>query len=135
MTKFLLAVICAGLFLSEAAAAQSVTPIPPPCTISTATNTKTDYSATITNTSAVLIPAAPQGVTRTGIFIQLLTGSASIAINPSGGTASLTAAGNIVCATQYCGVNFASMGFIPQGPITAIADSSSRVVSAFACPR
>jgi hypothetical protein len=119
----------------NAMAASAVTPVPSPCTITTTATAKTDYSATVGGTSVTLIPAAPTGVTRTGVFIQLLTPSASLGVNPSGGTASLTSAGNMVVATQYAGFNFASMGFVPQGAITAIADSSGRAVTAYACPR
>jgi hypothetical protein len=31
-------------------------------------------------------------------------------------------------------INFAAMGIIPNGPITAVADAPGRVVSAWACP-
>lgn len=135
MRGFSFIIAASALYATPVLAASTVTPIPAPCTITTTAANKTDYSATVGGTSITLIPAAPQNVTRTGIFIQLLTGSASLAVNPSGGTASLTAAGNMVVSTQYAGFNFASMGFIPQGAITAVADTSGRVVSAFACPR
>lgn len=120
--------------LAVSAAADNVTPIPPPCSISTTAATRTDYSGNVTTGSGVLIPAAPQGVTRTGVFIQCLASTCTLGINPSGGTASLSAAGNIVASGQYSGFNFAALGFIPQGAITAIADGT-RAVTAFSCPR
>lgn len=91
--------------------------------------------------SITLIPAAPSGVVRTGIFIELLTASASLGVNTTGAAASTSAAGNIVITTgasapqNVAFINFSSMGFIPQGAITAIADGASRVVSAWACPQ
>lgn len=133
MRAFLAAALAIGALIG-AAEAQNVTPIPPPCSIITTAATKTDYSGNVTTGSAVLIPAAPQGVTRTGIFIQCLSATCTLGINPSGGTASLSAAGNMVASGQYSGFNFAALGFIPQGSITAIADGT-RAVTAFSCPR
>lgn len=117
------------------AEAQSFTP--PQCAMGGAAN----YSATVTTAPVTLIPAAPPGIQRTGIFIELLTASASLGVNPTGGTPSTSAAPNIVITTgasapQNTGfINFASMGFIPQGAITAVADSTGRVVTAYACPQ
>lgn len=133
MRAFLVAALVIGV-LTRTAGAESVTPTPPPCAITTTAQTKTDYSGNVTNSSAVLIPAPPQGVTRTGIFIQCLASPCTLGINPSGGTASTSAAGNMVASGQYSGFNFAALGYIPQGPITAIADGT-RAVSAYACPR
>jgi hypothetical protein len=63
-----------------------------------------------------------------------------LGINPTGGTASTSTAGNIVIGTgstspsNVAYINFAAMGFIPQTAITAIA-SGSVSVTAYACPQ
>lgn len=119
--------------LAGPALADNVTPIPPPCSINTTATTRTDYSGNVTTSSAVLIPAPRQGVTRTGIFIQCLAATCTLAINLSGGTASTSVAGNMVCTGYLCGFNSAALGFTPQGSITAIADGT-RAVTAYACP-
>ena len=129
--------------LSSAAFAQQ--PGPQACNFGAIASTNqsptANYSATVGNTAVTLIPAAPSGVARTGVFIELLTASASLALNPNGGTPSLTAAGNIVITTgssapnNVAYINFAAMGMVPTGAITAIADAGSRVVSAWACPQ
>lgn len=138
MKKFIAIILALISFGAPApVSAQNVTPIPPPCTITATTaptSTLNNYSGNVTTSSAVLIPSAPQGVTRTGIFIQCLAATCTLAINLSGGTASTSAAGNMVASGQYSGFNSAALGFTPQGAITAIADGT-RAVTAYACPR
>lgn len=135
------AAVLAAFFLSGIGWAQSFNP--PGCNMAQtggATTPGANYSTTVGNSSVTLIPAPRAGVNRTGIFIELLTASATLGINPTGGTASTTASGNIVITTgssapnNVAYINFAAMGFIPNGAITAIADSSGRAVSAWACP-
>ena len=104
-----------------------------------------NYSKTVGTSVVTLIPAAPNNITRTGIFIELLTASATLAILPytAPGTTPSTSGGNgeIIITTgssapnNVAYLNFAGMGIIPTGPIQAIADSSGRVVSAWACPQ
>lgn len=136
MVRYVIAAILLALSLPAwAQNAQPVIPILPGCNM-----TPANYSGTVTNGSAVLIPAAPSGMTRTGIFIELLTASSTLGINPMGGTASTSAAGNIVISTSgtapqnFGYINTAGLGFTPQGAITAIA-SGNVTVSAWACPQ
>ncbi len=140
----LTAALVAAFLFTGYAVAQSVNP--PGCNLASgpgnaAGQIGANYSATVGSTQVTLIPAPPYGVNRTGIFIELLTASATLGLNPGGGTASTTAAGNIVVSTgasapnNVAYINFAAMGFIPQSAITAIADSTSRAVSAWACPQ
>ena len=132
--------IAAALFLLPtiglAATSTQTTQVPAPCGM-----TGANYSGTVGVSSTALIPAPPAGTTRTGIFIELLTASATLGINPTGGTASTSTAGNIVVSTgasspnNVAYINFAAMGFVPQGAITAISDDVNRVVTAYACPK
>lgn len=122
------------LFPTIAWAQSSTYVLPPPCNTGTVS-----YSGTVTNSSALLIPAPPANLVRTGLFVELLTASSTLALNPSGGTASTTAAGNIVITTgasapqNIAYINFASLGFIPQSAMNAIAGGSV-TVTVLACP-
>lgn len=137
--KLLRAAIFAAILMpiaADAAKGSWATQLPAACTFSSA-----DYSKVIGAGSTVLVPAAPAGVTRYGIFIELLTASATLGINPTGGTASISTHGNIVISTGAAApsnvayINVTALGFIPQGAITAIADAPGREVTAFACPQ
>lgn len=136
-TFYAIAALAAAILLSGYARAQSFAI--PGCNMA-GTGPGANYSATVGNSSVTLIPAPRNGVARTGIFIELLSANATLAVNPTGPTASTTAPGNIVVTTASSApnniayINFAAMGFVPQGAITAIADASGRVVSAWACP-
>lgn len=112
-----------------AAAQQQVTV--PPCNLDTAS--VSNKSGTY-NADAQLFAAPPQGTTRTGMFVQCLTASCTFALNFSGGTASLTAAGNLVVNGQYGFFNGTSFGFMPQGAVRIIANASS-AITAWACPQ
>ncbi len=120
-----------ALLATRAAFAQTpVVSVPPPCNAGGTAN----YSATIGSSSQAFIPAPPAGVTRTGVFIQCLAATCVLGLNLTGGTASITAAGNLVVSGQYAVTDSNVWGFIPQGAITAIAPAGSTVVTAFACP-
>ncbi len=134
--RVLAALVAALLFLAaQPSWAQSI----PGCNLSS--STIANYSATVGTGQTTLIPAPAYGVVRTGIFIELLTASAKLGINPGGGTASTSTGGNIVISTgsaapnDVTSFNFSSLGFLPTGAITVTADAGSRVVTAFACPQ
>lgn len=133
--RFLAAVFLI-LWLTPALAQSTVQPVPMPCAINATPGSGNNYStSSLGASSTTLIPAPPQGVQRTAIWIQLLTSGATVGLNPSGAAASTSAAGNMVLSTQYQYLSFNSLGFMPSGAVTAIADSSSRVVTAYACPQ
>lgn len=126
----------ASLLLASHAIAAEVTPVVPGCNMA-----KANYSSSTVGASSVqLVPAPPQGTVRSGLFIELLSASATLAVNTIGASASTTAPGNIVISTgasspqNVAYINFASMGFIPQGQVNAIA-SGTVTVSVFACPQ
>lgn len=128
----------AALLWSATALAQAS---PPSCNMATIGNNAgpgtngANYSGSFGTNSAQLMPASPNNLPRSGMFVQCLTASCQFALNTAGQGASLTIAGSIVMNGQFSYFNAASFGFVPQGPVNIVTNAASTAISAFACPQ